>query len=45
MIHLIIEETENKVRHEYWQDLRDKMPYYVCYEYKANKGDNNADIN
>ena len=35
MIHIVIAEAENKVRHEYWHDLHDKYPYYVCYEYKA----------
>lgn len=32
MIHLVIEE-ENGVRHEFWENLKNKHPYYVCYEY------------
>ena len=35
MIHIVIEEAKDKVRHEYWCSWRDKNPYYVCYEYKT----------
>lgn len=34
MIHIAIEEAKGRVRHEYWCDLQDRYPYYVCYVYK-----------
>ena len=37
MIHITIDESEKKIRHEYWENLKNKHPYYVCYEHKTEK--------